>query len=76
MVTNANGKSELAHRAHVELRTAEAVVTQYSSDVALAGYGDRRRAVRQLDVEGGLAAKEVDVFRGSDVPGLRRGVIA
>ena len=58
-----------AYRAHMELRAAEAVVAQYGSDVALTGYGDGRRAVRQRDVEGRLLAKEVDIFCGSEVPG-------
>ena len=53
-----------AYRTHVELRTAEAVVAQYGSYVALTSYGDGRRAVRQLDVEGRLLAKEVDMFLG------------
>jgi hypothetical protein len=50
-------------RARTELRAAEAVVAQHGSYVALAGYGDGRRAVRQLDIEGRLSAKEVDMFR-------------
>ena len=53
-----------ACRTHVKLRTAEAVVAQYGSDVALTSYGDGRRAVSQLDVEGRLCAKEVDIFLG------------
>ena len=48
----------------MKLRTAEAVVAQYGSYVALTGYGDGRRAVSQRDVEGRLLAKEVDIFRG------------
>jgi hypothetical protein len=53
-----------AYCTHVKLRTAEAVVAQYGSYVALTGYGDGRRAVSQLDVEGRLLAKEVDMFLG------------
>ena len=51
-------------RTHVKLRTAEAVVVQHGSYVALTSYGDGRRAVSQLDVEGRLFAKDVDVILG------------
>ena len=37
-------------RTNVKLSTAKAVVAQYSSYVAMPGNGDRRSAVRQLDV--------------------------
>jgi hypothetical protein len=48
----------------VKLRTAEAVVVQHGSYVALTSHGDGRRAVSQLDVEGRLFAKDVDVILG------------
>ena len=51
-----------AYRTHMELRAAEAVVAQHGSYVALTGYSNGRRAVRQRDVEGRLLAKEVDMF--------------
>ena len=51
-----------AYRTHMELRAAEAVVTQHGSYVTLTSYSNGRRAVRQRDVEGRLLAKEVDMM--------------